>query len=339
MLFGFLVTNRCNAACTHCSASCGPGERAALPTSKLIALMDEAAAIWKREGTPGDTLRFSISGGEPFLDFARLVELVRHGSSLGAGISCVTNAYWASSDDKARQKLGELRRAGLSTLAVSTSRFHQQFVNVRRVERAIAIARECGLRTTLKLPLTASDTDAGSLEEWASSCGADRHEIFPVLPYLRRGAILPESEYIREQALPRGRCPSASITVDEHGKAYPCCMPGAFVDVLSLGDVRSDTLQQIHDEFYLRPEQQVLRHRGPAHLARAVMAAGEGHRLRARYESACDLCAHIASEPVMAGIARGAARQFAEREMKNALRRVVAERARKVRVSLQEEET
>lgn len=327
MLFGFIITDRCNAACAHCTSGCGPDKDTSLPTDHLVRLMNEAAQVWAKEAPPGDTLRFSFSGGEPFLDFPRLLSLFRHAASLGAGFSCVTNAYWASSDEKAREKLAQVKAAGLCTLAVSTSRFHQQFIKSSRVERALRIAKELGLSTVLKLPVTKSDQEGpASLGQWAKSCGADRREVFPVMPYLRPGATLPEEEYIRHAPLPRGRCPSASITIDERGGAYPCCMPGAFTEMLSLGDAHSDSFQTLYDRFYLRPEQQVLRHRGPAHLARAVIAAGEGRRLRAQYEGACDLCAHIASDPVMADIAHRSALEFANvqaRRVSRALNTVV----------------
>lgn len=327
MLFGFIITDRCNAACAHCTSGCGPDKDTSLPADHLVRLMDEAAGVWAREAPPGDRLRFSFSGGEPFLDFPRLLSLFRHAASLGAGTSCVTNAYWASSDEKARAKLAEAKAAGLSTLAVSTSRFHQQFIKASRVERALKTAKDLGISTVLKLPLTASDqTGKDNLEQWGRACKADRHEVFPVMPYLRPGATLPEDEYIRHAPLPRGRCPSASITVDERGAAYPCCMPGAFTKMLSLGQTPRDSLQTIYDRFYLRPEQQALRHRGPVFLARAVIANGEGHRLRGRYEGPCDLCAHMASDPAMASIAHRAAMNFAEQQAHRISRKLAAAR-------------
>lgn len=325
MRFGFLITARCNAACTHCTTSCGPNETAAIPREKLLGLMDQGAALWRKHGAKGEQLQFCISGGEPFLDFEGLLELVAHGASLHARMSCVTNGFWAASDDKARRHLEAIKAAGLTSLAVSTSRFHQRYVKPERVKRALDIAREIGIHATLKCALTNADRAAeDGLEQWARASGADRLEMFPVVPYLREGARLPDDEYIRKLKLPRGRCPQPTVTVKENGIAYTCCMPGGFVEFLALGNVHESGLDAIYRRFYRGDVQQALRHRGPFHFARAIIGRGEGRRLRERYESACDLCAHIASDTVMSRIAQAAAREFARSRMTMTLAKLLS---------------
>lgn len=337
MRVGLLITAHCNAACTHCTTSCGPHEQRALPLERIRRIMDESVAVFRKEHAPGETLRFGISGGEPFLDFPKLLAILAHGTALGAQMSCVTNGYWASSEDKANQRMGAVRAAGLGALAVSTSRFHQQYVGAGRVARALSAARRAGLATTLKYAFLASESSGRpALRRWARRCGADRIEMFPVLPYLRAGATLPEAEYVRSRPLPAGPCPQPTITVREDGTAYTCCMPGAFTDFLALGNVHVSGMQQIYDRFYLDGRQQVLRHRGPIHFAEAVRRAGAGARLRGSYESPCDLCAHIAGDPVMSAIAAGAARDFGERRLHRALaqaRREAAARLAAIRSS------
>jgi MoaA/NifB/PqqE/SkfB family radical SAM enzyme len=274
--------------------------------------MDQAAAVWASERAPGEDLHFSISGGEPFLDLALLTQIVGHGARLGAVVGCVTNAFWASSDVAAHAKLSLLKDAGLRLLAVSTSRFHQDFVRRQRVERALRTAESLGLRTVLKCSTT--QTDFEDLERWAGAQRVDHREIFPVTPYLRRGAVLDERNFIRSEGLPGGRCPGATLTVREDGRAYTCCMPGAFTDFHSVGNTYEQGLGLLYDRFCVNGKQQVLRDKGPAHFAAAVVRAGEGHRLRAAYEGVCDLCAHIGSDPVMAAIAENTARAHARRQ-------------------------
>lgn len=307
MRLGFLVTARCNASCSHCTTSCGPEKTTSLPQEFVIDLMNQAATLWRKDHVDGEPLTFSISGGEPFLDFAQLLTLVAHGHELGATVSCVTNGFWASNDVVAEEKVLALKKAGLHGIAISTSRFHQEFVRRTRVERALRISRMQGLRTTLKCAVVRGDLDQ---LHWAEQQVVDQREIFPVVPYLREQASLPEAEYLRVPGVPEGRCPCPTITVREDGQAYTCCMPGGFVDFLALGDTRKMRLEEVQRRFYLQGRQQVLRHLGPAHFARHVIKAGHGDRLRPAYESVCDLCAHIASDRVMSTIADQAADQF-----------------------------
>lgn len=317
MRFGFLVTAHCNASCRHCTVNSGPHQTLALSTEKTMALMDQAAAIWRKERARGERLLFSFSGGEVLLDLPKALQLFRHGAGLGADISCVTNGSWASNDERARSVVADVKAAGLKTLAVSTSRFHQQFVKRERVQRALSLARAAGLEVVLKCAVTTGDrADPDGLEQWARTREVDDLEVFPVLPYLRQGESLPESDYLRDKGLPRGRCPAATLTVREDGRAYTCCMPGGFNALLSLGSVHDQPLQKIYDRFYLGGVQQALRHRGPIYLARAINTKGEGRRLRERYESVCDLCAHMASDPVMARIALSAGRRFGREQLR-----------------------
>jgi hypothetical protein len=144
-------------------------------------------------------------------------------------------------------------------------------------------------------------------------------EVFSVLPHLRDGQALPEHEYTRQAGLPQGPCPAPLITIAENGEAYTCCTPGSINNFFSIGNTRESTLAEIRDRFYLAGKQQLLRERGPGWFASEIQARGEGHRLRASYTSICDLCTHIASDPVMASVADEAARDFEERQIASIL--------------------
>jgi hypothetical protein len=213
-----------------------------------------------------------------------------------------------------------VKNAGLHRLALSTSRFHLRFVKIERVERALAAAQEIGLECAVKYVRVQSDPDSPeAVEAWARAAGASRVEIIPILPALREGVTLPDSEYERDLVLPEGPCPTPIVTVRETGEAYTCCTPGAFADFLSLGSTHELTLEEVRDRFYLGGAQQLLRNHGPAHFARAVVARGEGQRLRPAYGSVCDLCTHIVSDPVMSAIAAETAEAFEIQQMETLL--------------------
>lgn len=304
MFLGLLITARCNAACLHCSTSCGPSRTEALGEHEIVRLMDEAAGIHD-----GSALQFCFSGGEVFLDFGQLLRLVAHGKRLGAAVDCVSNGYWASTDARAQARLEALRDCGLRGIALSTSRFHQQFIRRERVERALRIARALGFYTVLKCPLTRSDRNS-DLERWARAVDVDELEVFPVLPHLRQGAALPASDYDARPGLPDGACPGAVLTVREDGNAYTCCNAGGFNDFLRLGSIRERPLEGLARDFRIGGRQRLLRLRGPAYFARKAVARGLGGRLRESYGSVCELCAHIGSDRALADCAAQVADSF-----------------------------
>lgn len=314
------LTARCNAACAHCSTSCAPGRTERFGRVELFNVMREAATL--ADGAP---LKFALTGGEPFLDFAWLLEVVAYGTGLGGDVTCVTNGYWATSDSRAQEQLGRLKSAGLKALAVSTSRFHQQFVKRPRVARVLQAARALGIDCTLKYIRVRSDPDdAAAIRHWAATAGANEIQDIALLPYLREGHSLPEDEYLREEGLPEGGCPGAIMTIREDGQSFACCTPGAETPFFSLGDIEQG-LEAISDRFYLDGRMQLLRARGPAHFARAVVAAGLGGRLRTSYTSVCDLCVHIASDPAMAAVAEEASHQFELQQLDEILMPLVSD--------------
>lgn len=304
MQLGLIITARCNAACTHCSTSCGPQRIEALTRAQITELMDEAARLNK-----DPELYFCISGGEPFLDFDLLLQIVAHGASLGAVVSCQSNGYWAANDLQAHDRLSRLKAAGLDVLGLSISRFHDDFVRRSRVHRALTFARDLGLTTVLKCAVD-QDGKSSGLEAWARSSGADEIEIFPIHPYLRKGAEPIHAGVPATKGVPEGPCPAALMTVREDGRAYTCCMPGAFNEFLMLGQVRQESLEDLYGRFQLQGRQQVLRRFGPNYFARAAMEQGYGKRLRDSYVDVCDLCSHIGGDSTLAAIASESAIQF-----------------------------
>lgn len=299
MILGLILGARCNASCAHCSKSYGPYRTESLDRATALRLMDEAADI-----DDGGPLYFRLTGGEPFLDFEFLLEVVRHGAALGGEVSCVTNAYWAHSDERALQKLTVLRDAGLSALAVSVSQYHQQYVPLQRVRRALATASALGIQTELKGAIIQSDLKSGGLlEEWKRTLDADVINIFPVLPCLREGAELPDEEYYREPGLPHQACPGEVITVADDGIARSCCSPGTPDDFLNIADTTTVPLAEIARRLGESGRHRILRETGPIGFANAVIAEGFGHRLRNAYAGPCDLCWHIRSDPEMRRIA------------------------------------
>jgi hypothetical protein len=290
---------RCNASCDHCSESYGPHRREAMSKADIFRLMTEAAAI--DDGTP---LEFDITGGEPFVHFQLLLDVVTYGAELGAKVSCVTNGYWAKSPEVTTDKLLQLKQAGLDSLAVSVSRFHQRFVDLECAGRALEVAARLGIKTELKGAVTLTDiAPGGVLDQWKRTLDADMINIFPVLPQLRESAELPESEYYREPGLPEQKCPGAALRIDFNGVATSCCAPGSNESFLEVGNARSMSLADLYLRFRHNKRQSILREVGPIQFARAAIEAGFGERLRPSYAGPCDLCLHLRTDPDLRRIA------------------------------------
>jgi hypothetical protein len=261
--------------------------------------MNEASGI--NDGAP---LAFHLTGGEPFLHFPLLVEIVAYGASLSADVSCVTNAFWAKTLKVATEKLASLKSAGLTSLAVSVSRFHEDFVPRRNAGIALAAASALNLPTELKGAVTMSDLQKdGLLETWKREFDADEINITPVIPGLRDGTVLAESEYYRKPGLPRQKCPGAIVCVEANGGVMSCCGQSPQTGFLAVGNIYADSLAILQGRFLNSGKQTILREQGPIAFAEHAISSGFKHLLRKGYAGPCDLCVHIGTDPELRRIA------------------------------------
>jgi len=82
-----------------------------------------------------------FTGGEPFLNFGLLTEMVRTARRLGIPSTFVeTSCFWCVDDETTRRRLEELKDAGLSGILVSVNPFILEKVPFERTERCVNIS-------------------------------------------------------------------------------------------------------------------------------------------------------------------------------------------------------
>lgn len=146
---GLLWTYRCPARCACCYVCASPGAGGDMA-------VDDALAWW--EGlllASPHGCRIHVGGGEPFLRYDELVDLLRRArAEFGENSAATppeqpfvteaveTNGYWADDAASVRERLVELDRLGMGRLNISADPFHQQFVPPRRVRLLARLAEE-----------------------------------------------------------------------------------------------------------------------------------------------------------------------------------------------------
>jgi hypothetical protein len=113
--------------------------RGAIPPWEI----DSAISGAKRLGT---VTSLWIEGGEPFLYTKEMLIIIQLGVEQGFTVGAMTNGYWATSLDVARRKLRPLVESGLTSLEVSSDRFHTPYVDEACVNNAIAAAKIFNLK-------------------------------------------------------------------------------------------------------------------------------------------------------------------------------------------------
>ncbi len=129
-----LLTYECNYECDHCFVWGGPSQTGTMTVETIERIIAEAEAL--------DTIEWIyFEGGEPFLYYETLLAGVRLARKSGFRAGIVSNAYWASSEAEALERLEPL--AGLvDDLSISSDAYHASDDGVSRPDIARAAARK-----------------------------------------------------------------------------------------------------------------------------------------------------------------------------------------------------
>jgi len=137
---GGVITNyHCASRCGHCLYNCGPHR----PGDFLDAAT--AGKIFRVIIQHG-CRSVHIGGGEPLLQPRQLATVLEAAREAGMGIDYVeTSSAWFADGEKAHAVLQALKRAGLRTLLVSISPFHNAAIPYARVMGVITACRQSGI--------------------------------------------------------------------------------------------------------------------------------------------------------------------------------------------------
>jgi len=128
---GLLLTYKCNAACEFCYYNCSPQQNG-------LMTVDTAVSAWQSlKNLAGETAKIHITGGEPFLYWERLLEILTEAKkqNLGPVDMIETNGFWATDDNTIRQRLKVLDELGMHRLKISCDPFHQEYIDIEPVRR------------------------------------------------------------------------------------------------------------------------------------------------------------------------------------------------------------
>ncbi len=280
--------------CCHSTEEYGPGR------------MDREEAVdWIRQaGRLPSIGRVVITGGEPFVYYRDLIEILEATADCGLAFRIVTSAHWAKSLEDARRKLRPLHERGLSEISVSTDPSHQAFVPAAFAENAVTAARELGIAAELAGVFWDADTRVEDVVQVPEGVSTTRRLAIPVHEEAGR-AVTPDDyglgpERFRGCGLPR----SYDVTIYPDGRVYPCCSGGFNVRAeLAFGNLRqeqlADVLQRIHADRYTRlvtgwgflPIYELARHRWPG-VAEQLPDFDP-------VVTPCQLCALVHSDPAL----------------------------------------
>lgn len=292
---GLVLTYWCNARCASCYLNCGP-ERTGLDMT-----VEQALDYWQQliAASPHGC-RIHLSGGEPFGDWPRLIEICRRARQQGlAPLQKVeTNAFWANDEPLIRDRLRQLDQAGMEKLAISCDPFHQQYVPIENCRRLARLAEESlgAARVQVRwrdwldngqdVPPPYGTEIPGILLTHAAA-GRDRaggRFAEQIAPRLLLKSLYELDDTPCRDALLRGR----HVHVDASGIVMPGTCAGICLGRIGEGCSVSDLWRRLRDDHEQRAVVGALSGRGPQGLLGQARASGFSPA--AGYASKCHLC-------------------------------------------------
>jgi MoaA/NifB/PqqE/SkfB family radical SAM enzyme len=135
---GLLLTYKCNAECEFCYYNCSPKQGGLMPVEMALNCRRSLKEL------AGDDTKIHITGGEPFLYWERLAEILQEANKNNLGVVDMieTNGFWATDEKIIKDRLKILDRLGMNRLKISCDPFHQEYVDIELVRRLAQIAKE-----------------------------------------------------------------------------------------------------------------------------------------------------------------------------------------------------
>jgi hypothetical protein len=133
-----LLTYQCNWTCDHCFVYSCPDAKGVMKISDIREILSEARKA-------GNVEWIFFEGGEPFLYYGAMLWGLRAAREFGFKRGIVTNAYWATSVEDAKEWLAPVSEVGVSALSISDDAYHRGEDEENLAKYARAAALELGL--------------------------------------------------------------------------------------------------------------------------------------------------------------------------------------------------
>ena len=133
-----LLTYQCNFECDHCFVNSRPEAKGVMKISEIKQILEEAKYV-------GNVESVYFEGGEPFLYYQTMLWGLRAARDYGFKTGIVTNAYWATSVQDAKEWLTPISEIGISDLSISDDVYHYDESEENLAKHAYEAAKDLGL--------------------------------------------------------------------------------------------------------------------------------------------------------------------------------------------------
>ena len=288
-------TYQCSAQCDHCHLR---ASRRASPVIDHELAMTVVRDLHRIQGLD----YVVVLGGEPGLFREELYRLLREIAGLGVGTRVETNACWATDEGAARAFLAPLAEIG-SSVMVSADSFHEPFVPIDNVERALRALAALGIPHSLAVSWLDPDAKTHPADVRTTEIVEKLERRLGELPSLESSPVYFKGRAAHELAhlvsagrgIPREVCDRVFWWIDSEQATtdFLGLTPDGHLSKecgIAIGNMNTTSVEAVLESFDAmnHPILSTLIDRGPVGLAEE--AAKLGYVLDGDYADRCHLC-------------------------------------------------
>jgi YydG family peptide modification radical SAM enzyme len=246
------LDSKCNASCDHCCFSSSPTATVRMEKDYIRELVSEFAQ--------NKTIQvISFTGGEIFLDYKFLKELMEIIKPYEKQITLISNGFWGGSKQKVQEYFEDMKSLNVVALTISYDEYHSPFVKSTSIKRIFEYSRKYpDIDVSLNMAVTKDKMSNRILEELDDSILGVKITKFPMISVGAAKSRI-SSENIHkfynlddEDSL---YCPGYEIVYHHDGEIYPCCSPAIFETKLTLREEYNQsyerTVEKLHSNLLL----------------------------------------------------------------------------------------
>ncbi|MFX1386925.1 MAG: radical SAM protein [Promethearchaeota archaeon] len=287
----FLISYKCTNECKHCAIPGSPNQdETSMELGDVKKYLEDVTANYIVD-------EVGFFGGEPLLNLDLLISLIEEVKRYDIPkIGLPTNGYWGKDEKIAKNYALKLKEAGLNTIGFSVDTFHQEFVPLDAVKRAMKAAHEVGIEQIYSMTQNLGPDNINNL------INEDNKKITEVIYkefefcqvinselQVRGRAVKNLAEYFSMTTIPSDKClifKAPMFMIDPNGWVFHQLCHG-----ICIGNAKEKSLSEIIREFNYRKHPiigKVVAKGGPQNLLE--IAIEKGYKPQNGYADKCHLC-------------------------------------------------
>ncbi|WP_348921455.1 YydG family radical SAM peptide epimerase [Enterococcus rotai] len=293
-LYESVVVNlgaRCNATCEHCCFSCSPSKKDSLGKSEIIELVKNFSKNMKVKV-------ISFTGGEIFLNYSFLKELLEIVHLSGKKSTLITNGFWGESVEKVRLYFKDMKKLGVTNLAISHDDFHAKFVKTESIKNILEESRKhSSIQVVVNIAVSQSNMGNQIIDTLEKAALGIPLTKFPLIS-VGEAENMDDSEFQKIYSIDHAEqleCPGYEPVYHFDGNVYPCCSPAVFDTALILNEEPYQSFDKTIEKMNSNLLLYIMRKEGFKWFIEIVMSNQEfSHmQIEEKFSSICTICRQL----------------------------------------------